>query len=215
MASDWRERTVDRSLANHRARALEKSSRFIDAATELLAEAGRTDFTVQEIVDRSGQSVRAFYQHFAGKDDLLLAVFEQAMETFATELRRQTDKADHPIEQLRLYVEAFHRSVERGAGAGGRALLVYHLQLAQDRPAEFASAVAPQMVLLAEIVDAGLAAGELRRDLDAKVLVLLVTQALMSVAQLHVLGLHAGARLSRRDLWAWVQAAVSPGAGLL
>src|SRR5581483_11951057 len=88
MASDWRERTVDRSLANHRARALEKSSRFIDAATELLAESGRTDFTVQEIVDRSGQSVRAFYQHFAGKDDLLLAVFEQAMETFAHELRR-------------------------------------------------------------------------------------------------------------------------------
>ncbi|MBV8959935.1 MAG: TetR/AcrR family transcriptional regulator [Actinobacteria bacterium] len=212
MPTDWRERAVDRSLRNHRERAIQKTSRFIDAATELLTETGRTDFTVQDIVDRSGQSVRAFYQHFAGKDDLLLAVFEQAMETFANELRRQTEKSEDPLEQLRLYVETFHRSVERGASSGGRALSVYHLQLAQDRPAEFASAIAPQMMLLEEIVDAAVAAGELRRDVGAKVLVLLITQALMSVAQLHVLGLHAGARLSRRDLWGWVHAAVTPPA---
>jgi len=209
MASDWRDRTVDRSLRNQRARALQKSSRFIEAATELLAETGRTDFTVQEIVDRSGQSVRAFYQHFAGKDDLLLAAFEHTIEQFSTELRRNADKADDPLEKLRLYVEAFNRSLER-AGNAGRALSVYHLQLAQDRPAEFASALAPQMALLAEIVDAGVAAGELRTDIDAKVLVLLVTQALMSVAQLHVLGLHSSARLSKRDLWAWVRGAASP-----
>src|SRR5947209_6385285 len=169
MASDWRDRTVDRSLRNQRARALQKSSRFIDAAGELLAESGRTDFTVQEIVDRSGQSVRAFYQHFAGKDDLMLAVFEHTIEQFSTELRRNTDKADDPMEKLRLYVEAFHRSLER-AGNAGRALSVFHLHLAQDRPAEFASALAPQMALLEEIVDAAVAAGEVRTDIDTNVL---------------------------------------------
>ena len=35
------------------------------------------DFTVQDVVERSGQSLRSFYQYFAGKHELLLALFEE------------------------------------------------------------------------------------------------------------------------------------------
>ncbi len=73
----WRERAVERSLRKARARAVTRSDRFIAAANALLQETGRTDFTVQEIVERSKMSLRSFYQHFASKDDLLLALFEE------------------------------------------------------------------------------------------------------------------------------------------
>jgi AcrR family transcriptional regulator len=47
-------------------------------ARAIITEKGNTDFTVQEVVDRSRQSLRSFYQHFDGKHELLLALFEDA-----------------------------------------------------------------------------------------------------------------------------------------
>ena len=41
-------------------------------------DAGK-DFTVQEVVERSGQSLRSFYQYFGGKHELLLALFEESV----------------------------------------------------------------------------------------------------------------------------------------
>ena len=49
-----------------------RDARFIKTAVEILRETGRTDFTVQEVVARSKTSLRAFYQHFSSKDELLI-----------------------------------------------------------------------------------------------------------------------------------------------
>src|SRR5271170_6718764 len=56
-----------------------RGDRFIKTAVEILGETGRTDFTVQEVVARSKTSLRAFYQHFSSKDELLLALFERTI----------------------------------------------------------------------------------------------------------------------------------------
>src|ERR1039458_5626042 len=76
-ATQWQERTVERSLKAARQRAISRGNTFIAAAVALLRTTGKVDFTVQEVVDRSGMSLRSFYQHFASKDDLLLAVVEE------------------------------------------------------------------------------------------------------------------------------------------
>ena len=65
---------------------------FLDAARELM-NTNATDFTVQEVVERSGQSLRTFYQYFAGKYELLLALFEESIEGAAAEL--ETVVAEH------------------------------------------------------------------------------------------------------------------------
>src|SRR5579864_9000573 len=100
----WRERAVERSLRNARARAVTRSDRFIAAAKQLLRETGRTDFTVQEVVERSRMSLRSFYQHFASKDDLLLALFEEVIREWIARLRESVLSEDDPLEQLRAYV---------------------------------------------------------------------------------------------------------------
>ena len=56
-----------------------RADRFIKTAVEILGETGRTDFTVQEVVARSKTSLRAFYQHFSSKDELLLALFDRTI----------------------------------------------------------------------------------------------------------------------------------------
>src|SRR5271157_6103885 len=66
-----------------------RGDRFIKTAVAILGETGRTDFTVQEVVARSKTSLRAFYQHFSSKDELLLALFDrtiaQSVQTWRTE----------------------------------------------------------------------------------------------------------------------------------
>ena len=42
---------------------------------------------MQEVVERSGQSLRSFYQHFDGKHELLLALFEESVTSTVQFLR--------------------------------------------------------------------------------------------------------------------------------
>ena len=65
--------------------------RYLDAAFELIDEKGTTEFTIQEVIDRSQQSLRGFYQYFDGKDELLLALFEDSMLESAEDLREAVE----------------------------------------------------------------------------------------------------------------------------
>src|SRR4051812_20649958 len=74
-----------------RARAETRVQRFLDAALELMSSTSGKDFTVQEVVERSGQSLRSFYQYFDGKYELLLALFEDSVRSTAQQLQTQID----------------------------------------------------------------------------------------------------------------------------
>jgi hypothetical protein len=63
----WKQRAVERSTRAAKLRAEQRVQRFLDAAQTVVTDKGTTDFTVQEVVDCSRQSLRSFYQHFDGK----------------------------------------------------------------------------------------------------------------------------------------------------
>jgi len=98
--SPLRDQAVSRSLDGARVRAEERVQRFLDAATELILEKGGLDFTVQDVVERSTQSLRSFYQFFDGKQHLLLAVYEDAIRSAAEELETTLCDIDDPLERL-------------------------------------------------------------------------------------------------------------------
>src|SRR5260370_20963875 len=75
----WKQRAVERSTRQAKLRAEQRVQRFLDAAQAIIMEKGSTDFTVQEVVERSRQSLRSFYQHFDGKHDLLPALLGDAL----------------------------------------------------------------------------------------------------------------------------------------
>jgi AcrR family transcriptional regulator len=89
-----REMAVARSLDSARARAENRVQQFLDAAVELMDEDPNRDFTVQEVVDRSGQSLRSFYQYFDGKYELLLALFEESVRATVVALRAALPEGD-------------------------------------------------------------------------------------------------------------------------
>jgi AcrR family transcriptional regulator len=201
-----RERSVERSLRTAREKAESRSGRFIAAATELLYETGNLDFTVSDLVERSGLSLRSFYQHFAGKDELLLAVFEEAIRSFVEVLRASVETETDPLEQLRVYVTSFYGAGDDASNRSvSAALSRYLLLLTSSDPAELARVLSPQVELLSEIITRG----GFRTDISPPALTVLVTQTLMSAVEMNVLGTElTGQPISAGDLWAFCLGAV-------
>ncbi len=169
----WRDVAVARSLDSARARAETRVERFIAAARELASERGSgTDFTVQDVVERSGQSLRSFYQYFNGKHELLLALFEETVRSTATELEQRVDREGDPLERLHVFVVEYHRlcrPTRKGRGKRGSpvALAEFVQQLMTSHPEEATHAYAPIVDLferlLAGAADAGVSRTELHR----------------------------------------------------
>lgn len=192
---------------------MSRSERFIAAATELLHETGSLDFTVHELVERSGLSLRSFYQHFASKDELRLAVLEEAVRGFVATLRTTVEAEADPLERLRVYVTTFYGAGQSSDRRASAALTRYLLALTADEPSELARVLQPQVELLAEIVDSGVASGRLRGDLPSSVLTVLVTQTLTSAVEMNVLGTQiTGEPVSAEALWSFCRGAVAAAA---
>ena len=200
----WRDRAVERSLRNARAKAVSRSDRFIQTATELLSETGRTDFTVQELVERSKTSLRSFYQHFGSKDELLLALFEEMIRFATVEWRKEIDLSD-PVAGLQLLVvRMYEQSTDTTMGGMSRALTAYHLQLAESRPSDYARVLAPMKDLIVELVQAGVRDGNYRDDIEPESLAMILMQTLVAAAHMHALGAHlTGDPLEAEQLWAF------------
>jgi AcrR family transcriptional regulator len=184
---------------------MSRSDRFISSAIEILTETGRTDFTVQELIERSKTSLRSFYQHFSGKEELLLALFEEIIATSAAQWRNEVSDLPDTLAGLRYVVEMVHAQAglpARGTGGINRALSVYHLQLAESRPAEYSRVLAPLRELILELVERGIADGEFRNDIDADTLAMIMMQTIVGAAHMHALGSEpSGVPLGTEELW--------------
>jgi len=203
--ASWRERAVERSLRSARAKAVSRSDRFIQTATELLSETGRTDFTVQELVERSKTSLRSFYQHFGSKDELLLALFEEVMRGATVDWREEIEAQGDCVAALELLVvRLYAQSTDTSMGGMSRALTAYHLQLAESRPQDYARVLAPMKDVIVELVEAGVSTGRFRDDIEPETLAMILMQTLVAAAHMHALGAHlAGEPLDAERLWAF------------
>lgn len=211
--SSWRERAVERSLRTARAKAMSRSDRFIEVAMELLGETGRTDFTVQELVERSKTSLRSFYQHFGSKDELLLALFEEVIRLSSADWRRQVQEQDNCVAGLEsLVLTMYAQAIDQSMGGVSRALTSYHLQLAESRPSDYARVLAPMKDLILELVEAGVREGHFRDDIDPETLAMILMQTLVAAAHMHALGAYlTGGPLDAERLWAFCLGGLTGG----
>jgi AcrR family transcriptional regulator len=68
--------------------------RLIAAATEVVAEQGFHSASVDQIAERAGLSIGALYSNFAGKDDLLFAVFDGHVSWFQQQVVASLEDPD-------------------------------------------------------------------------------------------------------------------------
>jgi AcrR family transcriptional regulator len=159
--------------------------RYLDAALELMNEGGSgKDFTVQEVVERSGQSLRTFYQYFAGKYELLLALFDESIEGAAAHLEDIVTTHDDPLARLHAFCTEYYRMCRASApgeppAGPAPALVEFGQQLLTSHPKEAAHAFAPLVALFGRLLEEAEVAGALRPGLDRPRITGVVLQATM------------------------------------
>jgi AcrR family transcriptional regulator len=180
----WRQRAVARSLNAARSRAEQRVQRFLDAAFALIDEKGSTEFTIQEVIDRSKQSLRAFYQYFDGKDELLLALFEETVHEATDDLAAIVDATSDPLDRLRAFTMRLHEWCDpsekpRKRGKHNRRpIMEFSVQLAVDHPERVKNAMATISHTMVELVEQANVAGAIHVS-DTRRAAALVEQTVM------------------------------------
>lgn len=179
----WKQRAVERSTRAAKMRAEQRVQRFLDAAQSLITREGTTDFTVQQVVEASNQSLRSFYQHFDGKHELLLALFEDALRRATDQIRAAASVPESPLDRVKVAVQLLFE-LSRPDPAAKRPLFTdFAPRLLISHPTEVRGAHAPLLTLLTELLTEAAAAGELRSGIGPRRAAALTMQTVMFVAQ--------------------------------
>lgn len=209
----WREFAVARSLDSARARAESRVQRFLDAALELIQAGDTNEFTVQQVVERSGQSLRSFYQYFDGKHELLLALFEESVRTTAERVRERVDQEDDALERLHRFVVEYYgfcrpapkgKAPKKGTSPPPPVMVEFAQQLLTEHPAEAARAFVPIVALFEEMLVDATKAGAIRGDVPVRQIAGVVLESVMFNAFSYTI---AGASMPRtaidaaEELW--------------
>ena len=183
--SAWRGRAVTRSLERSRARAELRSEQFVETALELIEETGDSEFTVQEITDRMRVSTKTFYQYFSGKDDLLVALFEEAQRERSRNLREAVAAASDPLARLRAFVIGSQGPATNPGVA--RLLVKQYFRLQLTHPEDLRATFQGNTAYLRDLIADAAAVGAVRST-DHDRAAALVLQLITTAIQANILG---------------------------
>ena len=118
---------------------------------------------MQEVADEAGQSLRTLYQYFASKDDLLLALFEEATRKYATLIERAIADLTDPLDRLAGALVAALRMPEVGGTGVDRGLVRLRHRLSEANPGNGREgAVSVSHRFFRETIEAAAAAGRIQ-----------------------------------------------------
>ena len=210
--SPWEQRMLERSLDSARVQALARSGEFVHAALALLEEEGSVDFTVQDVVQRSGGSLRRFYQLFSSKDDLVLALFEELITQLVEHIPASVQAGAPPLDRLEICVRTvwdFVRGEDAPPAKIVRSMAALHNQLAASRPDGLRLAWDPLRQLISGIIADGVADSSIRSDIEVEELADLFFDVSLA-AHIFAIG-RIGSTHARFDpLWAFCLGALRP-----
>jgi len=202
----WRQRAVSKSLSAARTRAEQRVQALLDAAFALIDESGTTQFTIQEVVDRSKQSLRGFYQYFESKDELLFALLEETIRESLKDLHSAVESESDPVARLRAFTVRLHEWCEplgprRKRGAHNRVpISEFSLQLALKDPARLNAAMVPLSRMLVDVLKAAATTGSIKVT-DTQRAALLIQQTVMYGWLMNRFVQNPQARVTAEDAW--------------
>lgn len=213
-----RETRVRGFLASEKA---ERNRVIVAAAYELLETGGLEELTIRAVLKRTGLARRAFYEQFVGKDDLVLAVFEQVMRYAGEIYRELVEPIEDPIDRLQAIILSIGRGSfskeEAPSNVGNHmaaALSREHLRLAESHPEQLQQALGPLMALIADQLTQGMATGSIRQGDPARLAVFiynLVATTVHTELIVHEAKGLPGERRERlaEDLWEFCRRAIA------
>ncbi len=131
--------TVDRTLEGRRATVQNEVERLVSAAFRVIERTGHLEPKVSDILAEAGLSNQAFYRHFRGKHELLVAVLDDGIRGLGRYLTGRTAEAVGPAEAIREWVRGMAAQAQDPGGAqASRPFALARGRLAEAYPAEIA-----------------------------------------------------------------------------
>ena len=187
---------------------------FVDAALDLTAERNSLEFTLQDVVDRTGLSLHAFYQLFESKDALVEAVLEESLERGVAELRaarRHRDRSPRRGSARSSSATSSSRTESRQPMLRLRCRRSpsFAVHLDHARAVEGVGRVPAAPVLAYELLRAAVDDGAIRTDLDPDLLATFLLSSVRTVTEITMAGTATAARPSGEQLWQLVARGVA------
>jgi TetR/AcrR family fatty acid metabolism transcriptional regulator len=149
------------------ARKEAKRERILDAAVLEIARRGYYGTTVANIAGRAGVADGTIYLYFKNKEDILVSIFERAMELFSVRAQKIVDEgAADAVDKLRRIV-ALHLSL---LGEDRDLAVIFQVEFRHTlHVLELLSRsrIRDYLALIANVVEQGKAEGVFKADADA------------------------------------------------
>jgi len=160
------ERVASRTLAGRTEAYADEVRRLVDAGYTVMRRTGTLDPRVSDIVREARLSNQAFYRHFRGKDELLVAILDDGQHQLLTYLERRMANVGPGPERVRAWVGGVMEQARNPAAADNtRPFAINNARLADRFPDEVARS---RELLVAPLRDAvANAGGDPQRDADA------------------------------------------------
>jgi len=168
----------------------DKHRQIIDAAVRVFARAGYYNSRVSDIAREAGIASGTIYLYFKTKDEILVTLFREKMAEWVGHVRKEVAVVIDPVAKIRRLV-ALHFAVLEANPALAEVVQVELRQGHKFFRGASAHEVSAYFDLIASVLDEGVAAGLLRRDLPVKVATKVLFGAMDQVATSWVLGKRA------------------------
>jgi len=140
-------------------------TRIIESAKKLFAEQGYLKTTVIDISRQAGLSEAALYDHFQGKEDLLLTIPDLWVSELIGDLKEQLFGIKGAINKLRKFLWWYLRRVEE-APLDAKIVYLFLKTNANFMKTEVYSNVKALYAYLIDIFEEGRTSGEMKADLN-------------------------------------------------
>jgi AcrR family transcriptional regulator len=132
---DLADELAERTVAARQAAYADEVRRLLDAGLAVARRTGELEPRVSDIVRAAGSSNQAFYRHFRGKDEFLLALVEDGRMRLVATMERRMARAPSPAGRVRAWIEAvFAQAQDPEAAAATRPFALNGERLATRFP---------------------------------------------------------------------------------
>ncbi|HKX13101.1 MAG TPA: TetR/AcrR family transcriptional regulator [bacterium] len=143
----------------------EKYQKIIQAATKVFAQKGFYNSKVADVAKEANVADGTIYLYFKNKDDLLISIFEDSMDTFSGEVQKVVDGVSDPVEKLCRFIRLHLELVRENQDTS----LVLQIELRQSSKfmKEYAATkFRDYLALISTILEEGQAKGVFKKEIN-------------------------------------------------
>ncbi len=168
----------------------DKPQQIIDAAVRVFARTGYYNSRVSDVAREAGIASGTIYLYFATKDEILVTLFRQKMAEWVASVRKEIAGEQDPIAKIRRIVALHFKVLEDNPDLAE----VVQVELRQGQKffrGASAQEISAYFDVIQGVLEEGIAAGTIRRDLPVKVATKMLFGAMDQLATSWVLGKRA------------------------